>query len=34
MTMRPQFASPAAIAVLTSGELPIARPMRRAASSF
>ena len=29
--MRPQLASPAAIAVLTSGELPIASPMRRAA---
>ena len=34
MTMRPQLASAAAIAVLTRGELPIDRPMRRAARSF
>jgi hypothetical protein len=33
MTMRPQLASAAASAVLTSGELPIARPTRRAASA-
>jgi hypothetical protein len=33
MTMRPQLASSPAIAVLTSGELAIAKPMRRAAPS-
>src|ERR1700739_2449832 len=31
MTMRPQLGSPAESAVLTSGELPIASPIRRAA---
>ncbi len=31
MTMRPQLASPAAIAVLTRGELPMANPTRFAA---
>ncbi len=34
MTMRPQLGSSPAIAVLTSGELPIARAMRRAARSW
>ena len=34
MTTRPQLASPPAIAVLTSGELAIARPIRRAEASL